>query len=55
MDEAEAELLVTPLESALSRSAKSFSPDEQAALRAYEADQGPVEQRYGDVEHLPRS
>jgi hypothetical protein len=43
LDEAAAERKVTPLESALEKWEKYFTPEEQAALRAYEAEQGPVE------------
>jgi hypothetical protein len=43
LDEAAAECKVTPLESALEKWEKYFTPEEQAALRAYEAEQGPVE------------
>jgi len=43
VDEAAAENKVTPLESALAKWEKYFTPEEQAALRAYEAEQGPVE------------
>ena len=43
IDEADAERLVTPLQTALAKWEKFFTPEEQAALRAYEAEQGPME------------
>lgn len=43
IDEAAAERKVTPLESALEKWEKYFTPEEQAALRAYESEQGTVE------------
>lgn len=41
--DAAAERQLTPLESALEKWEKYFSPEEQAALRAYESEQGTFE------------
>lgn len=43
VDAAAAEVKVTPLESALAKWEKYFTPEEQAALRAYESEQGTFE------------
>jgi hypothetical protein len=43
IDKAAAERKLTPLQTALEKWEKYFTPEEQAALRAYESEQGTVE------------